>query len=1617
MMGIFPRRRKRNTLGDMASAAIANDDMPSTEPLSDQRHNSVSVQELLKQWIVTLVGAVIAFIVVSRLKPWDTMQAVGGHIMSSMLEAKSFWIFLLGVMVGSVVIPLLMAHLPHFFADMPQLHDHSWRVRGLDDVPSSHQFVPVWAEHGVMRGTVFTIPASRWTDSDTLPTPWPPPYQGKAAKFLKWSAFVEDGYLVMRQDGKNDLRISGEGLHCSVPMDARIALAGTVVDLLPEAYKEKGPWIRKAPLKLIFPGARDPYAEEAVVFFPNTAAEKEQWFLALSWAAKYDQLLALDPEHATLAAGLEAQRQYAQFSRHIRSTAPVMLPTALPPSAAPLTTSRTLTSGGSVSGLSTGSAGGGPRRRTWWGGRRKPRGASGGAMSAPVQPPTVPRQKTPQNRSQVVGDFIRDKQWGSQPMKQGLKPGEAGLPRVKGTLSVSKRSSSAQNLMAMAPPVTQFTPVIPPAAGEAGSPRAQRPHTSSSTSDLSAATMAPSMKAGLEHTASGTDILHCLEPSATSRRGAKARSSRHSSAGAIPAGDNAGSSAQAEAPSEGAPFVFAEADGLPAALFAGHGPSQLAGLHAVNMLLVRSAFDLLRCKRFHDPVQRRVQTRLSNITVPNFIAPLQLAGLDLGNTLPLIKSAHALPSPGKVLVPRLVMHIVYHGTCTLTIKTSINMKESAAAMAMDKTAEDLDRGLDGSSAAAVAAEASPDEAAAAELAGAALEDAMRVAADGAAEVPEAADTAETSVGGAAAEGPGKGVKGKRQGGLAMLGYRSIKNIMTGGVKRVMDSIAETVSGTNVTLEVSITELDGPVMIWMAPPPSNILWLSFLEPPKLKVSAKPLNVNAMVHYTAMAVKLTSWLERKIKQALQKNMVFPACTDIRMGFLMDHAELLTENLLSLEIPVQESKSDKQEKSNKTEKGKEDKALYDRSKSLADSFGASSVAAVAAQPCDSAPAEIAFPDDAEDVQQEGSCEQQQQAAPEEPAPVAHGRRSGRASMEQRPVTTGHPHKGSQASRQARQAERALAATARSSHPTRSRSDPKLDSEGPQATTADLANRRPFLRVFTHGIPRMLRRGPQQASPLQTHGPRLSRPMAAASDSDSVLKPAAVADPPSAHTAPLPTIAPQPEAASEPAHKDAAHANFAGPSTTAHADMATAAAAIDITHGKSKGRTRSRLAALSLSPSSAAAAVSWVTPSASSSRLPRPHSDAELRTLSPHRREASPPEPTPTKISDPPVVRSDPCLSTAARELGVDPCISTTAQELGISAEDLSDSPAPGAVRASPAIVLGLQSEAAADLGLQTDAATELGLQSEAAVGRGVSQAGAASPGLSDTVTGSANQPSRGGSSPAAARTPASRQSSQRSNAAEPTAAELLTGGVPAAPGASTAGQPDSSDADVSDGVAAVSDARTTESAATPDSSADEGGAADQVGSGSPAADARAPWYPMKLASDVEGGGSPSAAVLSNSAALASNASSTHASATASADAPVAGPSEAGRQGRTQSGPAGVAVGEAVRHVNRRSGHGEGDDDTTWSDDVRSVMSTVGAPSDLDSAVPSTPSASSPSCPPVSVVSEVPGVMADMMHQDPAQAALLQLHMLGKGRKIKKGSYIISSDGAVTRTKARPS
>lgn len=74
------------------------------------------------------------------------------------------------------------------------------------------------------------------------------------------------------------------------------------------------------------------------------------------------------------------------------------------------------------------------------------------------------------------------------------------------------------------------------------SPRAQRPaQSSTSAADLCVTGIGSGMKASLEHTASGTDILHCLEPHG---RVSKGRSSRNGSGVGLSADDHPGSSAQ-----------------------------------------------------------------------------------------------------------------------------------------------------------------------------------------------------------------------------------------------------------------------------------------------------------------------------------------------------------------------------------------------------------------------------------------------------------------------------------------------------------------------------------------------------------------------------------------------------------------------------------------------------------------------------------------------------------------------------------------------------------------------------------------------------------------------------------------------------------------------------------------------------------------------------------------------------------------------------------------------------------------------------------------------------------------------------------------------------------------
>lgn len=352
-----------------------------------------------------------------------------------------------------------------------------------------------------------------------------------------------------------------------------------------------------------------------------------------------------------------------------------------------------------------------------------------------------------------------------------------------------------------------------------------------------------------------------------------------------------------------------------------------------------------------------------------------------------------------------------------------------------------------------------------------------------------------------------------------------------------------------------------------------------------------------------------------------------------------------------------------------------------------------------------------------------------------------------------------------------------------------------------------------------------------------------------------------------------------------------------------------------------------------------------------------------------------------DMPVLHSDPCLPSAASELGIS---DGEAAGAAVSSDSADGAPRlPAAEPSEPATTVAAHEHMPGGTMLPADS----DLMAEGRVD-------------GDTHSPHADQPGTGAVRSCELAASVSRQSSRLSHASAQAAAEpVLESGAAAAP-AGSAARTDVSDADASDGAAALSDPHNSLSAATPDTSADEGAIVDDASLEAPVA--------MPSSQDLW---PPQATEPASGSPMAASVASAVSGGIASGTGFEAGPPGATQRAPPQAHAAGVAVGESVRKVAWHSGSGDVEDDTatTCSDDMRSMMSTVGVPSDIGTPVGSSSGGAR--------VSQTSLTVPDVLHPDPAQAALLNLHMLGKSKCIKKGSYLISTDGAVVRTKKRPS
>ncbi|XP_029555143.1 testis-expressed protein 2-like [Salmo trutta] len=284
----------------------------------------------------------------------------------------------------------------------------------------------------------------------------------------------------------------------------------------------------------------------------------------------------------------------------------------------------------------------------------------------------------------------------------------------------------------------------------------------------------------------------------------------------------------------------------------------------VNALIGRIFLDFLREKYWADIVSRKIQRKLSRITLPYFMNELTLTELDMGSCLPQITSASRPVVNSRGLW--LELEVVYTGALQITLETKINLSKLGKEGGLD-TDSLTDTGS--------------------------LGPVLSVLADSDEESSSAGSSDEEEV--LLSEPQGiVGEKGTLPGpeGVSAGGGKTGRRIL-----RFVDKIAkskyfqkatenefikkkiEEMSNTPLLLAVEVQELSGTLAVNIPPPPTDRVWYSFCVPPKLDLRVRPKLGEREVTFCHV----TEWIEKKLQDEFQKVFVLPNMDDIYLPLM--------------------------------------------------------------------------------------------------------------------------------------------------------------------------------------------------------------------------------------------------------------------------------------------------------------------------------------------------------------------------------------------------------------------------------------------------------------------------------------------------------------------------------------------------------------------------------------------------------------------------------------------------------------------------------------------------------------------------------------------------------------
>lgn len=280
----------------------------------------------------------------------------------------------------------------------------------------------------------------------------------------------------------------------------------------------------------------------------------------------------------------------------------------------------------------------------------------------------------------------------------------------------------------------------------------------------------------------------------------------------------------------------------------------------VNCLLERLLFDMHSCPETINLIQDKIQRKLSNIKLPYFMESLLVTELVIGQDAPMI---HKINKP--VLDERgfwLEMNITYKGCVTMTVETKLNLMKLTRANSVSGEIIDeksiptrspiFDSDVEDSP------ETSTED-----------EDVGNIA------------SCVTSKDATPIQSSGKKFLNMVDKLTANKYFRHATELSY--IRRAMEGV----SNTEIRFMVSISSIEGCLLINIPPPPSDRLWYGFKPVPKITLTVQP----TLGERTVNIVYVTKWIENKLLREFEKLVVLPNMDDLVLSFCPNYPFVVT------------------------------------------------------------------------------------------------------------------------------------------------------------------------------------------------------------------------------------------------------------------------------------------------------------------------------------------------------------------------------------------------------------------------------------------------------------------------------------------------------------------------------------------------------------------------------------------------------------------------------------------------------------------------------------------------------------------------------------------------------